>query len=212
MKLDEAILESNKLIQWLSARIDGVEVSSAERVRMAVGCLDMVLEHQRAIVLLTSSHIYGSAAALICLVFESYVRGLWLYFAASDDELDDFKRDNLRKNFAQLIEDVEKHDAYHEGVLSSVKELSWKVMNSFKHTGFYQVVRRNKESEISPNYSDEEIIDGLESANAFAILTGIAIADIAKDEHLAYDVYERGMEYFKKNPNRALQPTAESGG
>lgn len=212
MKLPKAIQESEQLIQWLDARIDGTEVSSDDRTRLAAGCLDMVLEHQKAIVLLTANHLYGSAASLVCLVFESYVRGIWLYFSASERELEDFKNDQLRKTFAQLIEDVEKHEAYSEGVLSSVKDLSWKVMNSFKHTGFYQVVRRNKASEIAPNYSEEEILDGLESANAFAILTAIAIATLAKDEHLAYSVYERAMEFFKKSPNKSLQPTGYVGG
>lgn len=154
MKLPDSIQESERLTQWLDAHINGVEVSSDDRTRLAAGCLDRVLEHQKAIVLLTANHLYGSAASLVCLVFESYVRGIWLYFSASESELEDFKNDKLRKTFAQLIEDVEKHEAYSEGALSSVKALSWKswkTMNSFKHTGFYQVVRRNKESEISPN-------------------------------------------------------------
>ena len=212
MKLEIAIQESEQLIQWLDAHIDGVEVSSNDRTRLAAGCLDMVLEHQKAIVLLTARHLYGSAAALVCLVFESYVRGLWLYYSASEDELEDFKKDRLRKSFGQLIEDIEKHDAYSEGILSNVKELSWKVMNSFKHTGFYQVVRRNKESDISPDYSEDEILDGLESANAFAVLTAIAIASIAKDESLAYSVYVYGMEFFKKNSNKSLQPNVGAAG
>jgi hypothetical protein len=169
MKIETAIQESEELIQWLDKNIDGVEIKSNDRSRIAAGSLDMVLEHQKAIVLLTSHCLYGSAAALVRLIFESYVRGVWFYYSASDEELHEFKNDRLDKTFNELIKDIEKHEAFSEGILSDVKKLSWKVMNSFTHGGFYQVVRRNKETEIAPNYSNEEIINALESANSFDV-------------------------------------------
>ena len=213
MKLISAIKESEELIQWLDQNIDGIQIKSDDRSRIAAGCLDMALEHQKSIVLLTAHKLHGSAAALVRLVFESYVRGVWFFYSASEDQLQEFKeKDKLDKKFHELIEDIEKHEAFSEGILSNVKELSWGAMNSFTHSGFYQVVRRNKENEIAPDYTDEEILDALESANSFAILTAIAIADISGNEALAHSVYERGMKFFKKNPNQALQPTAESGG
>ncbi|OGI53175.1 MAG: hypothetical protein A3E57_03800 [Candidatus Muproteobacteria bacterium RIFCSPHIGHO2_12_FULL_60_33] len=211
MNLEIAIRESEELIQWLDKNIDGIEIKSNDRSRIAAGCLDMALEHQKAIVLLTSHRLYGSAAALVRLVFESYVRGVWFFYSASGKELQEFKNDKLGKTFDELIKDIEKHEAFSEGILSDVKKLSWKVMNSFTHGGFYQVVRRNKETEISPNYSDEEIIDALESANSFAILTAIAIADMANNVTLANSIYERGMEFFKKNPSKAIKSAVGKG-
>jgi len=211
MKIETAIQESEELIQWLDKNIDGVEIKSNDRSRISAGSLDMVLEHQKAIVLLTSHCLYGSAAALVRLIFESYVRGAWFYYSASDEELHEFKNDRLDKTFNELIKDIEKHEAFSEGILSDVKKLSWKVMNSFTHGGFYQVVRRNKETEIAPNYSNEEIIDALESANSFAILTAIAIADMANNVTLANSIYECGMEFFKKNPRKAIKSAAGKG-
>jgi hypothetical protein len=211
MKVETEIQKSEELIQWLDKNIDGVEIKSNDRFRIAAGSLDMVLEHQKAIVLLTSHCLYGSAAALVRLIFESYVRGVWFYYSASDEELHEFKNDRLDKKFNELIKDIEKHEAFSEGILSDVKKLSWKVMNSFTHGGFYQVVRRNKEIEIAPNYSDEEIIDALESANSSAILTAIAIADMANNVTLANSIYERGMELFKKNPRKAIKSAVGKG-
>ena len=85
-------------------------------------------------------------------------------------------------------------------------------MNSFIHTGFKQVVRRNNEDEISPNYTDEEILDLLESTNSFAILTAIAIADIADNVALANTFYDRGVKIFKKTSGNTHQQRAKSGG
>lgn len=83
-------------------------------------------------------------------------------------------------------------------------------MNSYKHAGIHQVIRRNKESEISPNYLEGEILDVLESTNAFAILAAIAIADLADDGPLAYAIYERGMEFFRKRSNESLRPIVDT--
>lgn len=97
--LTTALVDAEQLIQWLDSRIDGLAIASDERRRLAAGCLDLALEHQKAIVLLTRHQIFGSAASLVCLVFESYVRGIWIHFSASDDELREFKEDRIRKNF-----------------------------------------------------------------------------------------------------------------
>lgn len=162
--------------------------------------MDIALEHQKSIVLLTAHHLYGSAAALVRLIFEAYIRGVWLLYCASEEELQQFKDDELDKKFYKLVDDVEKHEAFNVGTLSHVKEKSWKIMNSFTHSGFYQVVRRNKSGEIAPNYTDEEIKDVLETANSFAILTAVAIANMANNEELAKSVFKRGMEFFNIEP------------
>ncbi|MBI1733331.1 MAG: hypothetical protein HYR49_11275 [Gammaproteobacteria bacterium] len=160
----------------------------------------MALEHRRSIVLLTAHSLFGSAAALVRLEFESYVRGIWLLFCASDPQLENFKKDKLERTFGQLIEDLERLDAYNAGTLSNVKKVSWNVMNSFTHSGFYQVARRNTADEIIPNYTDEELLDALSSADSFGILTAIEIANMAKNEALTREIFARGQEYFKNAP------------
>jgi hypothetical protein len=95
MKVETEIQKSEELIQCIDKNIYGVEIKSNDRFRIAAGSLDMVLEHQKAIVLLTSHCLYGSAAALVRLIFESYVRSVWFYYSASDEELHEFKNDRL---------------------------------------------------------------------------------------------------------------------
>lgn len=198
MRVETQIREAEELIQWLDSNIDGLDIPANDRMRLAAGCLDMALEHQKSIVLLTANSLFGSAAALVRLEFEAYVRGVWLLYCASDLEIEKFKKDKLEKNFGQLIEDIEKHEAFNVGTLSHVKNVSWKTMNSFTHSGLYQIVRRNTANEIMPNYTDVELIDALETANSFGILTAIAISNMARNETLAKKVFDRGQEYFKK--------------
>ncbi len=73
-------------------------------------------------------------------------------------------------------------------------------MNSFTHSGFYQVVRQNTSDAIISNHTDEELRDALETANSFGFLTAIAIANIASDEELALSVFERGKGFFDNEP------------
>ncbi|MFQ5799877.1 MAG: hypothetical protein ACE5H0_14460 [Bacteroidota bacterium] len=74
MILGSRIQQAEQLIQWLDRRIDGVEVKSVFRHRLAGGCLDVALEHHKAIVLLVAHSLYGSAFSLVRLMFEAYVR------------------------------------------------------------------------------------------------------------------------------------------
>ena len=200
MRVETQIRESEQLIRWLDSNIDGIDIPSNDRTRLAAGCLDIALEHQKSIVLLTANSLFGSAAALVRLEFEAYVRGIWLLYCATESELEQFKKDELGKKFGELIKDIEKHEAFNVGTLSHVKNTSWKAMNSFTHSGFYQVVRRNKTDEIAPNYTDEELVDALDTANSFGILTAIAIADMGRNEKLAHAVFERGKRFFENEP------------
>lgn len=87
MDLQEIINKSEELILWLDTQIDGLEIASEERIRLAAGCLDMALEHQKAIMLLVANKLYGSAFSLARLIFEAYVRGVWLQMCASETEI-----------------------------------------------------------------------------------------------------------------------------
>ncbi len=207
MRVAKDIRESEQLIQWLDKKIDGLEIKPEDRFQLAAGCLDMALEHHKAIVLLTAHCLYGSAAALVRSIFESYVRGCWLFYCATDKQLEKFKDEKLKLKLYQFIDDLEKHEAFSGGTLSHVKETSYAAMNSFTHSGYFQVVRRNSGNSIEPNYTDKELIDALETANSFSILTAIAIADMARNRELALEVFNKGKEYFEERPNQAPQPT-----
>jgi len=190
----KSILNSEKLIQWADSKIDGLEISSDDRPRIVASCLDIALEHQKAIILLIANKLYGSAFALIRLLFEAYVRGLWLNYCANDKEIEKFKKGKLDKKFVKLIEDIEKVDGYNGGTLSSAKQAGWKVMNSFTHSGFSQIIRRNTESSIEPNYEMEEIEEAITFANAIGLLSCLEISFLAKKEKLSIEILEKVNE------------------
>src|SRR3972149_7201816 len=190
----KSILNSEKLIQWADSKIDGLKISSDDRPRIVASCLDTALEHQKAIILLIANKLHGSAFALIRLLFEAYVRGVWLNYCASDKEIDKFKKGKLDKQFGELIKDIEKKDGYNVGTLSNAKKAGWKGMNSFKHSGFTQIIRRNTESTIEPNYDIEEIEEAINFANAIGLLSCLEISFLAKKEDFSIEILEKIKE------------------
>ncbi len=188
----------------LLGQITGLSIPPNDRAVIAASCQDVALEHHKSIVLTTREQFHGSAFALVRLQFEAYVRGQWLRYCASDDEVARFKRDRLDKKFGEIIGDLEGHEAFNIGVLSQIKQESWRDMNSFTHTGLLQVVRRISATEIGSNYPEEEIIGTLDFADSIAILAALAIVNVttgklADREALAERLLERMKKFVGNN-------------
>ena len=199
MTIDSHVRKSGVLIQWMEQKIDGLEITPDDRTRISAACLDIALEHQKAIVLLIANKLFGTAFSLARILFEAYIRGLWLYRCATDKELDDFKKDRLKKQFDAMIKEIERQDGFEEGVLSKAKSANWKAMNSYTHSGFFQVSRRNKDETIEPNYDKGEILEVLEFSDAIGILAAIQLALMSGKEAFAKDLLERAKIELKKH-------------
>lgn len=119
------------LIAWIDEHTSGLSLPADERHMLAVGCFDVTLEHQDAIALLHSSELPGSTLALLRVLAESLVRGLWLLHCASESELQKFKRGKLDKSFQTLIEEFETKIGETNAVLSGFKNRAWNAMNGF---------------------------------------------------------------------------------
>lgn len=200
MDVEQLIQDSEQLIQWLDKNIDGLEIKSNLRTRLSAGCLDVALEHQKAIVLLVAHKRYGSAFALARIIFEAYIRGVWLQWCATDSEVERFKSGKIDKEFGTLVQEIETLDGFNEGVLSDVKKKSWNALNSFTHSGYSQAIRRNTENTIEPNYDAEEQIELLNFANAIGLFTGMAIAFTSGRNDLANSMLEKAKLFWKIEP------------
>lgn len=182
--LGQTIQKSETLVQNLDALIAGMEVSSDVRTRLSAGCLKVAMEHQKAIILLVAKSIHASAVALLRPTFEAYVRGVWLHKCAEDVDIDNFLKDDFDKKYYQLLEDIEKLPSHEDCVLSNAKNSNWGLLNSCTHCGIHQAGRQNTETTIEANYSEDELIEIVNAANAIGLLAGIAICDLAGDvEH-----------------------------
>lgn len=190
MGVSDAIDKAENLAQTLDRHIDGLEINAGLRHRMAGGCLDMALEHHKAMVLLIFRQLYGSAFSIMRLQFEAYIRGVWLHQCATESDLARFTKGKCKCTFKQLITAIERLDGFNEGILSKTQMKSWTAMNSFTHTGYLQVVRRNREATLEPNYDDDEIIEAVGFANAITLLAALEIANMAGAVELSNELLD----------------------
>ena len=198
--LPEAIKRSKELSLWISRNIDGLPMVSERRSRLAAGCLHLAFDHHDAIIMLTERAVYGSAFALLRLLFEAYVRGVWLWYCAAETDLDNFENDDFDRSFGSLIGDLEKLDAFSVGVLSWTKQDIWKLFNSFTHSGYHHVRRRNTQNGIEANYPEREMVAALDFAGAVAIMSTIGFAAITGSDDLASRAYEKARLLAIKDP------------
>lgn len=190
----DKIKQSEELIRWSDLKIDGLEFKVDERKEIVAGCLDVALEHQKAIILLISKKYYGSAFSLIRIIFETWVRSLWLNYCATENEIQKFKNNKLDKKFFKIVEDVENIEGYKGGTISKAKKAGWKVMNSFTHSGYTQVERRFGESSIEPNYDSKEINEAINFTNATGLLCCLEISFLANDDTFSMELLEKIKE------------------
>lgn len=188
------IEQSEKMIQWEDNKIDGLEFKVNGRRELVASSLDVALEHQKAIIMLIANKYYGSAFSLIRILFETYVRSLWLNYCATEKDLDDFKKNKLRKKFYELISDVEKIEGYNGGTLSKAKKAGWAAMNSFTHSGYTQIERRFGKSSIEPNYDEKEIDEAINFTNATGLLCCLEISFLTNDEVFMQELLEKMKE------------------
>jgi len=141
-------------------------------------------------VLLVAKSLYGPAFSLMRLMVESYVRGIWIHQCAEEVDLEKFARGSVPK-FNKLLEDIEKLEAHKDKVLSRMKDRSWKDLNSYTHSGYLQVIRRQTETSIEANYDDDEILEAVNFANAIGCLAAIAMCDLANNVELANTILEK---------------------
>ena len=151
---------------------------------LSLGCFDVAIEHQAAIALLSSASIYGSAFALLRVLAESLVRGLWLRKCATEAELAKFKLGELKKLFAGLILEYELKIETPSGVLSKFKPTSWDALNGFTHTGFNQVSRRHAPGRVEGSYPDDEIAKAQGLAGALGLIAARQLIAMSDQEHL----------------------------
>lgn len=190
MNIDTLIKRSEEIIQKIDATLHGAEISSDARHRLAGACLDVAIEHQKAIVVLINRKFFGSAFALVRAQLETYIRGLWLERCATEKEVDAFKRDKIDKSFKAIIADIENCEGYNVGVLSSVRTKSWNIMNSYTHGGYMQAVRRMSEGYMVPNYYDDEIEEVLNFANSIGMLAALEITIMTNKQDLMESIVD----------------------
>jgi hypothetical protein len=145
------------------------------KTMIALGWLDLAMEHHEAIIQLARERLYGSAFSLVRGVFELMFKAHWVVGCATLEEAEKISRkDNF--DFPETGVMVKAVDeAFATGShFADIKKQGWKAMNSYAHGGLLQLTRRFSAGRVEPNYKDSEIEEVVNATSAailnFALL------------------------------------------
>lgn len=192
--IDKVLQQASDLAGWLHEQLWDYAVPANPRSRLAGACFAAVQDHHDAIATLIEKRLHSSAFALVRVLFEAYVRGSWLANCATGAELKAFQKDAKPPSISRQLQALEAF-GLGDGNLSKVKKCSWDAMNSYTHTGMRQIQRWNTVAGIEPNFQAEEIIQAIQFAGTFMLLSGLGIASLNGDTALSRRILEKCIEW-----------------
>lgn len=147
----------------ISAVIDGMKVNNSDRETMSIMLHDVVFDNQKAIYDLVSLGHLGPASALLRVLFEAHVKGVWLYSCATDEQISQFKKDSIKSEinpkwyikFQEMIDAIEAKMPHLNGTLRKFNDDHWKGLNSFTHSGIMQFSYEFVDGEMRRKYSSD---------------------------------------------------------
>lgn len=184
LDLKNSLEESKEVTAWVADQLKGLKIPGNQRWKLATACQHLAIEHARAIIVLVDKKLYGSALALQRPLFETFTRGFWLGYRATDAELTAATKDNF-PHFGKMINDSDLL------ILEYLKNNWWKYFCNYVHSGSRQILARISPSGLRSNYKPEEIIRALLWSKLTQLESGAQLAVAANNEPLANKFRER---------------------
>lgn len=191
--------KSEELLAWLVANTSNFELSVAtlgeKRVRAGVACLHLAMETHEAILVLLKKPLVGVAAALVRVIVEAYVRGAWILYCATDEQVNKWvDKDEREPTFREMVLAIEAHPGFRGSELSRLVGRAWNAMNSYTHCGALQITRLNTIDGVEPNYTIEECQEFLRLADGMALAAAGILAELAGKEELSRELLAKVKE------------------
>lgn len=136
-------------------------------------------EHWCGVRTLIASDLMTSAIGLMRLQYEALVRATWLHFAADEDSIPDLKAGLPQEREISVgkmllgIKEKGPNGAYE--MMSSFKDVNWKILNSVVHAGLRPLQLH------SYSYSDAEVLNIVQTSNGLATMTAMMLAIVSGD-------------------------------
>jgi hypothetical protein len=165
----------------ISAVIDGMKLDNSDRVMLTVMLHDVVFDNQRAIFDLVQLGHLGPASALLRVLFEAHVKSIWLYACATENQVAQFKKDNVKLTFHKMISEIEANMPHLNGTLSKFKNNHWNGLNNLTHSGTKQFSYEFINGEMIRKYSNSYSQALLDFSERFSILSLGSLGKIVGD-------------------------------
>ncbi|GAA0403968.1 hypothetical protein GCM10009133_10770 [Cocleimonas flava] len=172
---------------------------NSDRIRISKIMCSVAFEHAESLKILLASHNFTSAVGILRIQFESYVRGVWVLYAASDTELskltaelnnENAKRAERLPMLSAMINKLESKAP--ENAISPIlefKKYSWGPLNSYLHGGLHAIDRHSK------GYPVGILEQALKASNGVNGMVGMFAAVLTGRQDLVKEVSEIYKSY-----------------
>lgn len=141
---------------------------TGDRNTLLIAYWSLAFDHHRGVLCLLSNKLFGSAFALVRPIVEAAVRA-HVVIMGSEEDLLKLRNDEYRTNFARVGKEIDAAfgtDDFFENFLKGAKN----ALHSYTHAGLLQLGRRFSGTDLTPNYSEEEIIEVIRTTMSAAFL------------------------------------------
>lgn len=189
MDLGKILVRSDELEELI---VELLEVGPAEDSERYFAChvmCSVAVEHANSFRTLIKSENFTSAISLCRLQFETLVRAIWIFYAATDGAISKItsiptlesekSTNNIPMLSEMLIKLRGKAPDMAVDMLEEFKHYSWKSLSSFVHGGNHAISRH------VIGHSDDLIDQVIRMSNALNTMAGMMLVILIGDEHLA---------------------------
>lgn len=167
MTLDEAQAEANQIARSLQ----GLKLRGDPRSRVALACFAVAQQHHAAILILLANTppLHATAFALLRPLMEALLRGEWISHCATDEQVKCFAMGGKKQlDMSSLVNALEEKGLNDLKVREVLYQNTWSVVSAYTHTYEHQVLHWLTGSDVSPDYSPEQV-EWLISATSSAL-------------------------------------------
>lgn len=203
--MDDFLDRSDQLQTEILGLLSEVQVYPGIRFEAAFVACGIALEHGLSLRLLIKAKCSTSALSLMRLQFEGLTRGLWLLYAATDQQVDALSADltleaestakKLPMFSAMLAAVVSQAPPEVSRLLLNFKEVNGHALNSYVHTGIHPMKR------YVEGYPEGLIRDVIRNSNGINILTGRLAVILTGDPN-----YQNFIQALQIKHTRVLPP------
>ena len=180
VSLEEELNKAQHTIEKVKKLLNGLTLSGEDWSIVVAGMIHQGIEHHDSILVLIRSKLTGSAFALVRSVVEILVRGAWFTCCATKEQVTKFlDQDKIDPTFGEMSDAIDKSQGIE--FFHDFKERSWKMLNSYTHTGILQLGRRWTGDQLAASYGDGEIIEVIRTSTMCILL--IVQPYLAKNGH-----------------------------
>lgn len=175
MSLAKVLQQSGELSDWFQGALhERGTLEHGHRSAIALAFASLALEHREAFLLLVTHGARATAMAVTRPTLEAYVRALWAFELASDEQLQGFCREGRYDPSIESTLQALRRKASPHGTMFEILRKHYGVLNDYAHGGGRQISRWLHASGVEPKYSDEQIVEAVRFVDVVGVLAAHA--------------------------------------